>query len=134
MRFVRLTRGLGTALLLMGATVCDAPAQTPGQPGAPDLMHGALLFHGNYCGAGNRGPHAPPVDALDRACMHHDACTPSLPALPSCACNARLRVEAGLVARNPRQPEDLRTTAQSVSDGATLLPCQPGRPAHRATF
>lgn len=91
------------------------------------LNRGALLFHGNYCGPGNRAP-LPPIDALDRACMHHDACSPDAGSdrLPTCGCNRRLRAEALSVARNARQSENLRSTARSVADGATLLPCRGG--------
>ena len=92
--------------------------------GAPP-NRGGLLFHGNYCGPGNRAP-APPIDALDRACMHHDACSPDVGSgrLPACGCNRRLRVEATRVARDPRQTGALRATAKSVADGALLLPCR----------
>jgi hypothetical protein len=93
--------------------------------GGSSLDRGALLFHGNYCGPGNRAP-APPIDALDAACMHHDACSPDIGSgrVPACGCNRRLRYEATMVARDPRQPDDLRKTAQSVADGALLLPCR----------
>ena len=90
-----------------------------------DQAHNAFLIHGNFCGPGNRGPGHPPVDALDLACAHHDACTPDRASgrLPHCACNDRLREEAGLVARDPRTPRHVRDTAQFISDGADLLPC-----------
>ncbi|MGU3536330.1 hypothetical protein [Methylobacterium sp. A54F] len=90
-----------------------------------DARRGALLIHGNFCGPGNRGPGYPPVDALDRACMHHDACTPE-PAsgqLPHCACHDRLHAEAGLIAEDPRTPDGLRGTARFIADGALVLPC-----------
>ena len=108
------------ALSLAFAAGLTSPvvAQTAITPRAP-----ALLIHGNYCGPGNNAP-LPPVDALDRACAHHDACTPS-GGLPSPACNARLRLEADAVARNPRQPEDLRALAEFIATGAALLPSDP---------
>ncbi len=91
--------------------------QTPRGPG--------FLIYGNYCGPGNRGPRYKPIDALDLACAHHDACWPPDPAvLPACACNTRLHVEAGLVARNPRAPAKTREMAQFISDFATAIPCE----------
>ena len=94
---------------------------TPKLPGAD----GSLVFHGNYCGPGSRGPGLPPVDALDAACMRHDACSPAIgEGLPSCGCNARLQREASLVARNPRTPDDERVAAQFVAEGAKVLACR----------
>lgn len=97
-----------------------------GLPRPVDATEGpALLFHGNYCGPGNRGPGVPPTDALDLACARHDACTPDA-GLPTCACNDRLRAEAGAVSDDPRQPDDLRALAGIVSAGAGALACRPG--------
>jgi len=107
----------GLALLLTG----PAPAQeTP----YIDLQRGALLINGNFCGPGNRGPGHPPIDALDLACMHHDACTPPPGRLAHCACNDRLNLEASAVVRDPATPRDVRGTAQFIADGAMLLPCE----------
>jgi hypothetical protein len=95
------------------------------QSTASDPNHidrGAYLFHGNYCGPGNR-PGTRPVDALDAACMHHDACVPS-EGLPSRACNARLQHEAAAVARNPVQPPDIQFLASVTAASAALLLCQ----------
>ncbi|WP_238184359.1 hypothetical protein [Methylobacterium trifolii] len=90
-----------------------------------DAARGAFLIHGNFCGPGNRGPGHPPVDALDLACAHHDACSPGVASgrLPQCSCNDRLHEEAGLVARDPRTPRKVRDTAQFIADGALSLPC-----------
>lgn len=121
-----LVLALAAASLLAGGPLQAQPqSQTPstGVGGLPlAIPRGALVFHGNYCGPGNRGPGLPPVDALDRACMHHDACTPS-GGLPACACNDRLRREAAAVSGSPRQPQDLRSLAGFVSEFATALPC-----------
>lgn len=93
----------------------------PRFPGAD----GSLVFHGNYCGPGSRGPGLPPVDALDAACMRHDACSPAVgQGLPSCGCNARLRREASLVARDPRASDEERVAAQFVAEGAKVLACR----------
>jgi hypothetical protein len=79
-----------------------------------------FLIHGNYCGPGNNAPLAP-IDALDAACAHHDACTPDV-GLPSKVCNLRLEREAEAVARDPRQPEDLRSLAEFVAAYASSNP------------
>ena len=119
-------RAIRLRALALGGVLALLPALAPAQE-VPrlDAAHHALLIHGNYCGPGNRGPNHPPVDALDLACAHHDACTPDRASgrLPHCACNDRLREEAGLVARDPRTPRPVRDTAQFISDGADLLPC-----------
>lgn len=93
---------------------------------------GGLLFHGNYCGPGSR-PGTRPVDALDAACMRHDACA-RFNALPSCACNARLQYEAAAIARNPAQPPDIQFLASFTAAGAGLLLCQPPSQAHQDLF
>jgi hypothetical protein len=90
------------------------------------LAKGALVFHGNYCGPGSRGAGLPPIDALDRACMHHDACSPPAgQGVPSCACNDQLEREASLVAHTPRVRSDLRSTAELVAVGAKVMACEP---------
>lgn len=84
---------------------------------------GATLIHGNYCGAGNR-PGTPPIDALDLACMNHDACTPT-GGIPTCDCNARLRDEAAAVARDPRQAPELQSLASLTAAAAAMMICKP---------
>ena len=106
----------------------EAPAiEAPAAPAlGKGLPKGALVFHGNYCGPGSRGAGLPPVDALDRACMHHDACSPPVGrGLPTCSCNDELEREASLVAHSPRVREDLRSTAEFVAMGAKVLACEP---------
>jgi hypothetical protein len=83
----------------------------------------AMLFHGNYCGVGSRAGTAP-VDALDAACMRHDACTPA-GGIPSCACNARLQVESTAIAQNAHQPPELQFLASVTAAGASLMICAP---------
>lgn len=109
------------AALLLGASgaLSQELIQTPRGPG--------VLIYGNYCGPGNRGPAFKPIDKLDEACMHHDACWPKNPArMPACSCNDRLRVEAAQVARSPHAPGKTRDMAQFISDLAGALPCEPG--------
>jgi hypothetical protein len=96
---------------------------TPRDPKNLDpTTNGLTLIHGNYCGVGSRP--GGPIDALDVACMHHDACTPT-GRLPTCDCNARLRDEAALVARDPRQPTELQSLASMVAAAATVMLCKP---------
>ena len=92
--------------------------------------NGLTLIHGNYCGVGERP--GGPIDALDVACMHHDACTPT-GRLPTCDCNARLRDEAALVARDPRQPTELQSLASMVAAAATVMLCKPSLSTASAT-
>ncbi len=88
---------------------------------------GAFLIYGNFCGPGNRGPGYPPIDALDLACAHHDACSaePSSGILTDLRLPPAPQVEAGSwsPAIRARRP-DTRQTAQFISDFATALPCQ----------
>ncbi len=85
------------------------------------LQRGPLLIHGNYCGVGNR-PGTLPTDALDAACMRHDACTET-GTLPSCPCDQRLRVEALAVAEEPATPPDLKITAAATAAAIAVLVC-----------
>ncbi|ACS38606.1 MULTISPECIES: hypothetical protein [Methylorubrum] len=124
---------LGLAPLAVSAqsvVTPDVEAPPVEAPTAPDLGNGlpqgALVFHGNYCGPGSRGAGLPPIDALDRACMHHDACSPPVgQGLPTCSCNDQLAREARQVARTPRIDDELRTAAEFVAVGAKALACEP---------
>lgn len=113
------------ALFALGSFACALGV--PVVPGArAQGTPGALLIYGNFCGPGNRGPGYPPIDALDLACAHHDACSPDMRtgALPTCACNRRLQVEAGAVAGDPRMPERTRQAAEFISHFASASPCR----------
>ncbi|WP_457106785.1 hypothetical protein [Methylobacterium sp. P5_C11] len=116
-----MTSRIVTPLLL--ATCLSAPALA--QPSG--LEQPAALFHGNYCGLGNNAP-LPPIDALDAACARHDACTP-LGGLPSRTCNLQLQWMTDRIARDPRQPDDIRALAGFMSAGAALLPFDPNASA-----
>ena len=118
------------ATFLITAALAASSAWPAGAQTLPDakqvfgpLMHGALVYHGNYCGPGHRGGHPAPIDALDLACQHHDACTPSF-GVPACACNARLHEEAAAVAHDPRAPFDEREAADFTAEGALAIPCK----------
>lgn len=108
--------------LLAGAVPASAQEIIPPGPSG----RGAILIYGNFCGPGNRGPGYKPIDPLDLACAHHDACSadPASGILTICACHRRLQTEAGAVARDPRAPAQTRQTAQFISDFAAALPCQ----------
>ncbi|MCJ2089885.1 hypothetical protein MKK88_28430 [Methylobacterium sp. E-005] len=115
-----LTRLAAPLLLAAGYAALAAPSQAqPAAFGGPKI-----LIHGNYCGPGNNAP-LPPIDALDAACARHDACTPD-GGLPTEACNLRLQQDAALIARDPRQPEKLRSMARLIAATATLIPSEPG--------
>jgi hypothetical protein len=86
------------------------------------LRRGPLLIHGNFCGIGNR-PGTLPIDALDAACMHHDACTKT-GSLPSCACDERLLRDAKAIAEDPRTPADLQTVAAATAAAMAVLVCE----------
>lgn len=120
------------AVIFVVGSAGFAAAQGTGLPGLPNIgaapdssmaHNGAGVFHGNYCGVGDRGVGLPPTDALDRACMHHDACTPS-GGLPSCGCNARFKRETHAVAVSRHTPDDLRALASTVEAGIPLIPCR----------
>jgi hypothetical protein len=100
-------------------------AQTFGNGGQNPAVatDGATLIHGNYCGAGNR-PGKPPIDALDLACMNHDACSPT-GGMPTCECNARLRAEAFAVSQDKRQTPELRSLASLTAAAASVMLCNP---------
>jgi hypothetical protein len=114
------------ALLLVGTTfLCLLASAQAGEledkrAAAADtpavVKNGELVFHGNYCGVGNRAG-ADPIDALDAACMHHDACTPS-GGIQTCACNGRLVEEAGAIVQDPRQSAELKSLATLVGAAA----------------
>ncbi|WP_244491950.1 hypothetical protein [Methylobacterium sp. Leaf361] len=105
-------------LCLAAAGLSSAQAQAQDFTSAP-----RLLVHGNYCGLDNRAP-LRPVDALDRACARHDACTPE-GELPSRLCNLRLSREAELISRDPRRPDDVRAAAGFIAFSAAAMPFDP---------
>jgi hypothetical protein len=113
-------------IFLIASWAAPSLAQ-PGTNGAPKF-----LIHGNYCGPGNNAP-LPPIDALDAACARHDACTPDV-GLPSKACNLRLEREAEAVARDPRQPDDIRSLAGFVASFAASNPSSPASSVLPARF
>jgi hypothetical protein len=115
------TCSLATCLLATGGAAQGLPPN-PVKAIVKDLRRGPLLIHGNYCGIGNR-PGTAPIDALDAACMRHDACTQT-GQLPTCACDERLRIEATAIARDPRTRPDVQAIAAATAGGMTILLCK----------
>ncbi|MCJ2071140.1 hypothetical protein MKK75_20485 [Methylobacterium sp. J-030] len=115
-----------TTLLVVGLTTFAWAQTLEIIPPGPTTGRGAVLIYGNFCGPGNRGPGYRPIDALDRACAHHDVCSadPLSGTLTACACNRQLEVEAGAVARSPNASTHTRETAQFIADFVAALPCQ----------
>lgn len=87
------------------------------------VMAGKELFHGNYCGKGQRGTGLPPTDALDAACMRHDACYEAA-RYASCACDGVLRAEASAVADDRGVAAEVRRRALSVLEAAGAMACR----------
>lgn len=104
-------------------TSCASIAPVRAQDLLAGFRGGAFVIYGNYCGIGQRGENPRPIDQLDTACMHHDACTPTV-GLPACACNDRLHDEAYAAARIARDDDEVRNMALLVGEAATMMPCQ----------
>ncbi|MGE8130490.1 phospholipase A2 family protein [Methylobacterium sp. NPDC080182] len=99
----------------------EAPAPPKGDLGR--VIAGKELFHGNYCGTGQRGEGLPPTDALDAACMRHDACYDAA-GYRSCACDATLRREASTVSDSPDAALEVRRRALSVIEATAAMACR----------
>jgi len=108
-------------LLLEGPSVAAAPrAALGGEAQAP-------LFHGHWCGAGDRD-RAAPVDAFDAACRAHDLCYERV-GRNACSCNrAFLKATARLV-KDPGTEESIRSKAATANSLFSAAPCveTPGR-------
>ena len=98
---------------------------TEKQPGGSvsEAVSGRDLYHGNYCGHGNRGSALAPTDELDAACMRHDECY-NAAGHRSCACNVVLQREALAVADRTRLSRELRSRAASVAQAAQVMECE----------
>ena len=99
----------------------EAPAPLKGE--LARVAVGKELFHGNYCGKGQRGAGLPPIDALDTACMHHDACYDTA-GYSSCACDAALTREAAAVSDDPDASLETRRRALSVTEATVAMDCR----------
>lgn len=87
-----------------------------------DAVTGKDLYHGNYCGAGQRGEGLAPTDDLDAACQRHDACYETA-GYRSCACDATLKRDAARVSQNPRISSQIRQRALNVAEAAEVMEC-----------
>lgn len=99
----------------------EPPALPKGEFGA--VIAGKELFHGNYCGKGQRGEGLAPTDDLDAACMHHDACYDAA-GYSSCACDATLKREASAVSESPNASLEVRRRALSVVEATAAMECR----------
>lgn len=99
----------------------EPPAAPKGNLGA--VIAGKELFHGNYCGKGQRGEGLAPTDDLDAACMHHDACYDAA-GYSSCACDATLKREASAVSESPDASLEVRRRALSVVEATAAMECR----------
>lgn len=97
--------------------------ETPAKGDLANVIAGKDLFHGNYCGSGQRGADLPPTDALDAACQRHDACY-DMAGHRSCACDKKLRREATAVSERPDVTLEIRRRALSVVGAADAMSCQ----------
>ncbi|CAX23261.1 protein of unknown function; putative exported protein; putative phospholipase A2 domain [Methylorubrum extorquens DM4] len=100
-----------------------AEAPAPPKGNLSRVVAGKELFHGNYCGKGQRGEGLPPTDDLDAACMRHDACYDTA-GYSSCACDATLKREAAIVSDSPSVSLEVRRRALSVIEAATAMDCR----------
>jgi hypothetical protein len=99
----------------------ESPAPPKGSLGG--VVAGTELFHGNYCGKGQRGEGLPPTDDLDAACMRHDACYDAA-GYPSCACDGTLKREASAVSDSPGASLEVRRRALSVIEATAAMACR----------
>ncbi|WP_442919367.1 phospholipase A2 family protein [Methylobacterium sp. SyP6R] len=104
------------------------PGGRPEEPAPPKgdlggVVAGKALFHGNYCGKGQRGEGLAPIDDLDAACMRHDACYDAA-GYSSCACDAALKREASVVADSGSASLEVRRRALSVIEATGAMECR----------
>jgi hypothetical protein len=86
------------------------------------MLSGRDLYHGNYCGPGDRGPGRAPTDALDSACRAHDACYTAA-GHRSCGCDRALQRAALTAASDAALSRTLRARAASVAESVVLMNC-----------
>ena len=88
---------------------------------AAAAIRGRDLYHGNFCGLGNRGDDLVSADPLDEVCKRHDECFERTNR--SCSCNEPLRREAYRVAELKTASRELRSRAASIVQAAPAIPC-----------
>jgi hypothetical protein len=99
-----------------------ATEKPPGGDAAAAVA-GRDLYHGNYCGRGNRGEDKVAADELDEVCRRHDACYETA-GHRSCNCDRRLKAEALAVSKLASLSREVRARAASVVQAADLMGCQ----------
>lgn len=87
-----------------------------------DAVTGKDLYHGNYCGTGQRGDGLAPTDALDAACQRHDACYDAA-GYRSCGCDVTLKREVAIVSQTPTVSPQVRRRALNVAEAAEVMAC-----------
>jgi len=102
----------------------DPQQLPPPPPGGSviDALSGRDLYHGNYCGYGNRGEGQPPVDLLDEACRVHDACYDQV-GRNACSCDAVLRRDAARLADEDTLSPGVRARAATIASAFELASC-----------
>lgn len=109
--------------LLLVAAVQPGHAAGPGDTGAYTRNFNVPYSHGHYCGVGNSQAGEEPVDALDRACMEHDACANVPAGLPVCTCHRALIRAASAVAADPEESDTIRALATNIATVIGRVPC-----------
>lgn len=105
-----------------GAPPAIIDRQKPPGGSVADAISGRALYHGNFCGHGNRGD-VEPIDALDAACKRHDDCYDRAQRR-SCACDRTLKQEALAAADNPGLSREVRARAGAVAQAAEVMDCE----------
>ncbi len=112
--------GLRVALLVLLGAIPLPGAIAPAL--AQSAYPVSLPVYGNWCGPdypANPARAAPPVDALDAACMRHDMCTAARGSF-DCGCDLGLLNEL----RATRWPNPLiGRNARAIYDAIALTPC-----------
>lgn len=104
-------------LILLPAFPATALSTAGGEVAQPP----APLFHGHWCGAGDRN-RAAPVDAFDAACRAHDLCYERV-GRNACSCDrVFLRATARLV-KDPSTDESIRGKAATANSLFSAAPC-----------
>lgn len=101
-----------TVVLFATSTIGPAAAQDPN------------IVHGRYCGFGNSQTGTRPIDAIDRACMQHDACVGEN-LIPACGCHVRFEHASAAIARSRRVDPGQRRIAALLHEEVAALPCVP---------
>ena len=111
--------------------ICVGPPVRFGMKGAQSGRHEARTGRSPIrLAAGISAPRRPHVDQclLRRTGRGHELTGSCLDVRLGHACNLHLQMDAGRVANDSRQPEDLRMMAGIVASGAAMMPSPPPAP------